>query len=144
MRLSYPANVKIIKVPCTGRVDVTYILKGFEEGLDGIFLVGCLDGDCHFQAGNVRAKKRVAYAKSLLDESGVGGERIAMFQVSSAEGHRFADAAKEMTERIRALGPNPACLQKTRGQGVEDSSVLMGPTNPRTGPLPAGGHDDRC
>jgi coenzyme F420-reducing hydrogenase delta subunit len=111
MRLSYPANVKIVKVPCTGRVDVIHILNGFEEGLDGIFLVGCLDGDCHFQAGNRRARKRVAYAKGLLDEARIGGERIEMFQVSSAEGNRFAAAARDMTERIRSLGPNPVRLR---------------------------------
>ncbi len=108
MRLSYPSNIKIVKVPCTGRVDIVFILKAFENGADGVYLVGCLEGDCHFLTGNLRAKKRVEYVKRLLDETGIGVERVAMYNLSAAEGRRFAEAAQEMTEKIRALGPNPA------------------------------------
>ena len=108
MRLSYPTNVKIIKIPCTGRVDIIHILKAFESGTDGACLVGCLEGDCHYLVGNLRARKRVDYVKKLLDECGIGGERVAMYNLSSAEGQRFAEVAREMTENIRALGPNPA------------------------------------
>ncbi len=107
MRLSYPTNVKIIKVPCTGRVDTVLMMKAFENGADGVYLVGCLEGDCHFLKGNLKAKKRVAYVKQLLDECGIGGERIAMYNMSSAQGQRFAEAAREMTEKVRELGPNP-------------------------------------
>jgi F420-non-reducing hydrogenase iron-sulfur subunit len=108
MRLSYPTNVKIVKVPCTGRVDIVLILKAFEDGADGVYLVGCLEGDCHYLVGNLRAKKRVEYVKKLLDECGIGGERVAMYNMSSAQGQRFAEVAREMTEKIKALGPNPA------------------------------------
>jgi F420-non-reducing hydrogenase iron-sulfur subunit len=108
MRLSYPTNVKIIKVPCTGRVDVILILKAFENGADGAYLVGCLEGDCHYLVGNKRARKRVEYLKHILDECGVGGDRVAMYNLSSAEGQHFAEVAREMTEKIRNLGPNPA------------------------------------
>ena len=108
MRLSYPTNVKIIRVPCTGRVDIVLILKAFEGGADGVYLVGCLEGDCHYLVGNLRAKKRVEYVKKLLDECGIGGERAAMYNMSSAQGQRFAEVAREMTEKIKALGPNPA------------------------------------
>jgi F420-non-reducing hydrogenase iron-sulfur subunit len=108
MRLSYPANIKIVKVPCTGRVDIVFILKAFENGVDGVCLVGCLEGDCHFLTGNLRAGKRVKYTKQLLDETGIGGNRVAMYKLSAAEGHHFAEAVREMTEKIRALGPNPA------------------------------------
>jgi F420-non-reducing hydrogenase iron-sulfur subunit len=108
MRLSYPTNVKIIKVPCTGRVDIILILKAFEDGADGVYLVGCLEGDCHYLVGNMRAKKRVEHAKIVLDECGIGGDRVAMYNLSSAEGQRFAEIAREMTEKIRAQGPNPA------------------------------------
>jgi F420-non-reducing hydrogenase iron-sulfur subunit len=108
MRLSYPTNVKIVKVPCTGRVDIVHILKAFESGVDGVCLVGCLEGDCHYLRGNLRAKKRVDYVKGLLEESGIGGERVAMYNLSSAQGQRFAEIAREMTEKIRTLGPNPA------------------------------------
>lgn len=107
MRLSYPTNVKIVKVPCTGRVDTLLILKAFESGVDGVYLAGCLEGECHFLRGNLRAKKRVQYVKVLLDEVGLGSGRLEMYNMSSAQGQRFAEVAREMTEKIRALGPSP-------------------------------------
>jgi coenzyme F420-reducing hydrogenase delta subunit len=116
MRLSYPANVKIVKIPCTGRVDIVFMMKAFENGADGVYLVGCLEGNCHFMTGNLKAKKRVEYVKKLLDECGMGGERVAMYNMSSAQGQRFAEVAREMTEKIKALGPNPA-KQRTAVSG---------------------------
>lgn len=107
MRLSYPANVKVVKVPCTGRVDVLMILRAFEVGVDGVYLAGCLEGECHFLRGNLRARRRVEYVKGLLEEVGLGAGRLEMFNMSSAQGQRFAEVAREMTERVRALGPNP-------------------------------------
>ncbi len=107
MRLSYPVNIKIIKVPCTGKVDVLYLLKMFQNGADGVFVAGCMEGDCHFLTGNLRAKKRVEYVRRILDETGIGGERIAMYNMSAAQATRFVEAAREMTERIRELGPSP-------------------------------------
>ena len=107
MRLSYPPNVKIVKVPCTGRVDTLLILKAFESGVDGVYLAGCLEGECHFLRGNLRAKKRVQYTKTLLDEVGLGSGRVEIYNMSSAQGQRFAEVAREMTEKIRALGPSP-------------------------------------
>jgi F420-non-reducing hydrogenase iron-sulfur subunit len=107
MRLSYPTNVKVIKVPCTGRVDVLTLLKAFESGVDGIYIAGCLEGECHFLKGNLRAKKRVKYLKELLKEVGIEPERVEMYNLSSAQGQRFAQIANEMTEKIRALGPSP-------------------------------------
>ena len=119
MRLTYPTNVKVLKVPCTGRVDVIHILKAFEDGADGVYLAGCLEGECHFLAGNLRAKKRVGYAKQLLDEAGIGGERLAMYNLSSAQGQRFAEIAREMTGKIKELGPSPAkkAGSRVKGQG---------------------------
>jgi F420-non-reducing hydrogenase iron-sulfur subunit len=108
MRLNYPTNVKIVKVPCTGRVDTLMILRAFESGVDGVYLAGCLEGECHFLRGNLRAKKRVQYAKGLLDEVGLGGARLEMYNMSSSEGQRFAEVAREMTEKVRGLGPSPA------------------------------------
>jgi F420-non-reducing hydrogenase iron-sulfur subunit len=119
MRLSYPANVKIVKVPCTGRVDSLLMLKAFESGVDGVYLAGCVEGECHFLRGNLRARKRVQYVKVLLDEVGLGGGRLEMYNMSSAQGQRFAEVAREMTERVRALGPSPV---KRRTQGVQGSS----------------------
>ena len=118
MRLNYPTNVKIVKVPCTGRVDILLVLKAFESGVDGVYLAGCLEGECHFLRGNLRAKKRVQYVKTLLDEVGLGSGRIEMYNMSSAQGQRFAEIAREMTEKIRGLGPSPV---KNRVRGVQDS-----------------------
>ena len=107
MRLNYPTSIKVIKVPCTGRVDVLSILKAFEAGMDGVYLAGCLEGECHFLKGNLRARKRVNYAKELLKEVGIEPERLEMYNLSSAQGQRFALIANEMGEKIRALGPSP-------------------------------------
>jgi F420-non-reducing hydrogenase iron-sulfur subunit len=124
MRLNYPTNVKIVKVPCTGRVDILLILKAFESGVDGVYLAGCLEGECHFLRGNLRAKKRVQYVKTLLDEVGLGSGRVEMYNMSSAQGQRFAEVAREMTEKIRGLGPNPVRLRNAeRGMRNEKSEI---------------------
>jgi F420-non-reducing hydrogenase iron-sulfur subunit len=106
-RLGYPPNVKIISVPCAGRVDVIHILKAFEKGADGVYVAACLEGDCHYENGNTRASKRLKYVRNLLEETGIGGERLEMVAVSAGMGARFAEFAKEITEKIRRLGPNP-------------------------------------
>lgn len=106
MRLQYPPNVRIIRLPCTGTVDPLHLLKAFEDGADGVFVAGCLEGECHYLQGNLRAKKRVAYVKRLLAEVGIEPQRLEMFNLSSAMGGRFAQIAEEMTSRIRELGPN--------------------------------------
>ena len=106
-RLCYPPNVKIVRVPCSGKVDTIHILKAFEKGADGVYVAGCLDGDCHFKNGNVRAERRVDAARRLLDEIGVGGDRLEMVKMSAGMGDRFAREAERITEKIRALGPNP-------------------------------------
>lgn len=112
MRLRYPPNVLIIKLPCTGRLDLLYVLRTFERGVDGVMVAGCLEGNCHFLKGNLQAKRRVQYAKQLLDAIGIGGDRLEMFNLSSSEGPRFARIATEMTERIKKLGPSPISRQK--------------------------------
>ena len=108
--MEYPANVRIIKVPCTGRVGVIHLLKAFEKGVDGVLVAGCLDGDCHYQAGNLRAKKRVASVQRILESIGLAKDRIAMYNLSAGMGPRFAEIAREMEEKIRQLGPNPVRL----------------------------------
>jgi len=107
MRLSYPADIKIIQLPCTGRVDILHLLNAIEQGADGVYVAGCLEGECHFIEGNLKAAKKVKRVKNILMEAGVEPERVAMFNLSSAQGARFAEIAREMTDRIRALGPTP-------------------------------------
>ncbi len=116
MRLSYPSSVKVVKVPCTGRVDVMLILRAFESGVDGVYIAGCMEGECHFLRGNLRARRRVEYAKVLLDEVGLGSGRLEMFNMSASQGQRFAEVAREMTERVRALGPSPARRSLVKGE----------------------------
>jgi F420-non-reducing hydrogenase iron-sulfur subunit len=107
MRLKYPDTIRIIRVPCTGKVDVLHILRAFEKGADGVYVVGCLEGECRFENGNLKARRRVDQARTVLNAVGVGGDRVKMFNLSSGEGTRFAEYAVEMTEKIRELGPNP-------------------------------------
>jgi len=104
MRLTYPANVHVILVPCSGRVDELFILQAFENGADGVYVAGCEEGSCHFVNGNLRAKKRVGAVKKLLSEIGLEPERVEMFHISASQGGLFAKVAREMTERIRSLG----------------------------------------
>lgn len=107
LRLTYPANVKLFRFPCTGKVDVEYILKAFEEGADGVYIVACPIGNCHHVHGNVRATKRLAYARELLEGIGLEGDRLGIFYMSGSQAHGFANAAEQMTERVRKLGPSP-------------------------------------
>jgi F420-non-reducing hydrogenase iron-sulfur subunit len=106
-RLPYPPNVKIVQVPCSGKVDSLHIVKAFEKGADGVYVAGCLEGDCHFKKGNERAAKRIDYVKKYLEEIGLESERLEMVNMSAGMGHRFAQVATEITEKIRNLGPNP-------------------------------------
>ena len=112
MRLDYPANVKIILVPCTGKVDVVHLLRAIQKGADGAYCVGCLEGACHYNEGNLRCRERVNHVRTLLDEIGIEGDRVRMYNLSSGEGPTFAQYAREMTENIKELGPNPLNLKK--------------------------------
>ncbi len=107
LRIQYPANVKLVKLPCTGKTDIRYILKAFEEGADGVYIVACPIGNCHHVRGNERGLRRVERAKQILKTIGLEEERLDMFFMSGGQGQTFAEAATKMTERIRALGPSP-------------------------------------
>jgi F420-non-reducing hydrogenase iron-sulfur subunit len=112
LRLTYPANVKLFRFPCTGKVDVEHILKAFEEGADGVYIVACSIGNCHHVHGNVRATRRLDYARQLLEQVGIEGERVGIFYMSGSQAHAFANAARQMTERIHRLGPSPLRKEK--------------------------------
>lgn len=112
--MNYPTSIKIVKMPCTGRVAIIHLMRALEKGADGVFVAGCMEGDCRFQAGNLRAKKRVAYVQQILKSIGIEPERVAMFNMSSGEGPKFAEIARHFTDVIRELGPNPV-----KPKGVE-------------------------
>jgi F420-non-reducing hydrogenase iron-sulfur subunit len=113
-RISYPSNVKIIRVPCTGKVDAIHIMKALEKGADGVYVAGCLEGDCHFKTGNTRAAHRVIQVQKILEDLGWEKERVAMITMSAGMGERFAETALEFTEKIRNLGPSPVKQTKTQ------------------------------
>jgi F420-non-reducing hydrogenase iron-sulfur subunit len=121
MRLRYPTNIKIIKVPCSGRVASIHMLKAREEGADGVMVAGCLEGDCHYQSGNLRAKKRVIYVQEILEKIGIEPERVAMYNLSAGEGPRFAEIAREMTKKVQELGPSP--IKKGKKKTSKKSKV---------------------
>jgi len=107
LHLQYPANVKFVRLPCTGKTDIRYILEAFEQGADGVYQVACPIGNCHHVRGNERGLARVKRAKQILEEIGLDSNRLEMFFMSGSQGHTFAIAAQQMVARIRELGPNP-------------------------------------
>ncbi len=107
MRIQYPANVRVLRFPCTGKIEPNDILTAFERGIDGVVVAGCLEGGCHFLEGNLRARRRVERTQQLMREIGIEPERLEMYNLSSAEGSRFAEIITEMTDRLKELGPSP-------------------------------------
>jgi coenzyme F420-reducing hydrogenase delta subunit len=104
-RIQYPPNVKIIKVMCSGRVNPMYIINAFQQGADGVLISGCHPGDCHYTSGNYLARRRIATMKKLLEFLGIEPDRVRMTWVSAAEGRKYADVVRELTEDIKKLGP---------------------------------------
>jgi len=105
MRLKYPANVKLLRVMCSGRVDPEFIVEAFRRGADGVMVLGCHPNDCHYIEGNYKALKRYNILKPILDQFNIEQDRLYLDWVSASEGEKFARVAKEMNERITQLGP---------------------------------------
>jgi F420-non-reducing hydrogenase iron-sulfur subunit len=114
MRLQYPPGVRVVKLLCTGKVDVLYLLEAFKSGADAVMVSGCEIGDCHFLEGNLRAKERVAHAKALIAEVGLDPARLEMFHIGASDAPKWAEAVVQMTRRAQELGPNP--LGRRRAQ----------------------------
>ena len=104
-RIQYPPNVRVIRVPCSGRVNPFFILRALQEGLDGVLVSGCHPGDCHYLTGNYFARRRFLILKQLLDFCGVEDGRVQFSWVSASEGQKFAQVIREVTETVLALGP---------------------------------------
>ena len=111
LHIQYPANVKFVRLPCTGKTDIRYLLEAFEQGADGVYIVACPIGNCHHVRGNERGLARLQRAKKILDAVGIGGDRLDMFFMSGSQAQAYASAAQTMSDRIRALGPNPLKLK---------------------------------
>ena len=106
-RLVYPANVKIIRMMCSGMVDPKYVVKAFLEGADGVLIGGCWPGDCHYINGNMKARRRVGLLHEVIDKFGIDRDRLWLRWVAASEGNMFAEVVDEMTQKLRELGPNP-------------------------------------
>ncbi len=103
-RIPYPPNIRIIRVPCSGRVDPLFVLKAFQEGADGVMVLGCHPGDCHYSEGNYHTRRRYALMHRFLDFVGIEAGRLHIDWVSAAEGHRFAKVVGDFTEQVQHLG----------------------------------------
>ena len=104
-RIQYPANIRVVKVPCSGRVDPLFIMKSLQSGYDGILVSGCHPGDCHYLSGNFVARRRFAVLKPLLEFIGIEPDRVQFSWVSAGEGERFAQVVTKVTEDVKKLGP---------------------------------------
>ena len=125
-RLSYPPNIRIVRVPCSGRVDPLFVARAFKEGADGVLVLGCHPGDCHYSDGNYYARRRFAVMHELLQFLGYERERVRLDWVSASEGAKFAKVVGQFTETVRALGPaagRGAAEKGSGGAGEKGSSI---------------------
>ena len=111
MGKAVPKNVKLIQVPCTGRLETLHLLKPFEEGADGVYVAGCQEDSCQYVSGITKAAKRVEQVKKILEELEIEPDRIRVFNLLAGKGQRFSDIAYEMIDTIKALGPSPISVK---------------------------------
>ena len=125
--MGYPTNVKIIRIPCTGKVDALYLLKALEDGVDGVYVAGCEVGDCHFLVGNIRARKRVGYVKSILKDLGINPGRVEMYNMSAADGPPGTIFQNEdlLARASLALPPVVALAQALRAHGFQGEGLTV-------------------
>jgi coenzyme F420-reducing hydrogenase delta subunit len=111
-RTQYPSNIRVIRVPCSGRVDPFYIIKALQNGIDGVLVSGCHPGDCHYISGNLIARRKFALLKSFLEYIGIEPGRVQFSWVSAAEGARFAQIIEKVTREVKKLGPIRKIVKK--------------------------------
>jgi F420-non-reducing hydrogenase iron-sulfur subunit len=106
-RLQYPPNIRVIRTMCSGSVDPVYVLKPLLDGADGIFIGGCHPGDCHYQTGNYKTRRRYVALREILKSTGLDERRVWLQWISASEGQKFAETVTQMVTAIKELGPNP-------------------------------------
>jgi len=116
-RFEYPTNVRIVRVMCTGRIDPTFILSAFKWGADGVLVAGCHPGDCHYVKGNYAMEKRFKFVEEVLNHLGIEPERLTLEWISAGEGAKFTALIRNVTRKIKDLGPSP--LKKTTDAAIE-------------------------
>ena len=117
-RIKYASNVRMIRLPCTGRIDFLLLLKAFDQGADGVIVSGCHPGDCHYTSGNFHARRRWIMFRAMLEAVGIDIRRIHFAWISAAEGAKFAEFVNSVTDEIKKLGPYEK-YQKAAGAGIE-------------------------
>ena len=110
-RLQYPPNIRIIRVPCSGRVNPLFILRALRQGADGVLVSGCHPGDCHYLSGNYYARRKFTLMNGLLEHLGIEKGRVQFSWVSASESIKFAELIKEVTDNVKALGPRKKLLK---------------------------------
>lgn len=111
-RIQYPSNIRVIRVPCSGRINPFFILASLQHGMDGVIVCGCHPGDCHYLSGNYNARRKFALLKTLLEFFGIDEGRVQFSWVSAAEAKRFADVISRVTKDVKALGPAEKLVKK--------------------------------
>ena len=104
-RKSVTQNIKTVRVMCSGRIDSQFVVEAFREGADGVLILGCHPGDCHYKEGNYKALRRYELLKKVLDQLGIEDERLKLDWVAASEGEKFAKVVNEMVEKVRQIGP---------------------------------------
>ena len=104
-RIQYPPNIRVIRVPCSGRINPLFVVKALQSGMDGVLVSGCHPGDCHYISGNLYARRKFALMKNLLEYVGIEPNRVQFSWVSAAEGVRFAELLHKVIDSVRELGP---------------------------------------
>ena len=112
-RMQYPPNIRVVRIPCSGRVDPLFIMKSLQSGFDGVLVSGCHPGDCHYISGNYVARRKFAVLKPLLEFIGIEPDRVQFSWISAGEGERFATVVTKVTEDIRKLGPSTRLVKKS-------------------------------
>jgi F420-non-reducing hydrogenase iron-sulfur subunit len=118
-RIQYPPNIRIIRVMCSGRVDPVIVLEMFANGADGVMVMGCHPGECHYLDGNLHAQRRIEMLRRLLRNVGIKPERLRLEWVSAAEGGRFADMVKDFTDQLKRLGSSPLSREEPDERALE-------------------------
>jgi F420-non-reducing hydrogenase iron-sulfur subunit len=123
-RLKYPPNVRVIRVMCSGRVDERLILKAFITGADGVLVCGCHPGDCHYQKGNLNARRKITGLLPFLDAIGIGRDRLRLEWIAASEAPKMAATVKSFTQTIKELGPNPI-IRKLSGDSNKQPEAAV-------------------
>jgi coenzyme F420-reducing hydrogenase delta subunit len=130
-RLQYPSNIRIIRVPCSGRISPKFVLSALRNGTDGIWISGCHPGDCHYIEGNYYARRKFALLKNLLEFMGLEAGRIQFSWISSAEATKFAEVARQVTQAIQSIGPARHLVKMRLPEStvVDSSEIVMSMEN---------------